>query len=61
MELYVTVSLWLCVIGLAGRLIFMMGGEYPRTITYSVAADSALAIIRGAFITWALWLLYGGP
>ena len=61
MELYVKVSFWIGVVGLVVRLLFMLGGSYPRTSTNTAASDSALAMISAALVAWAWWLLYGGP
>ena len=59
MELYVKVAFWMHTIGLGLRLLMMMGASYPRTTTYTPAADAALAIVGAAFAARTWWLVYG--
>jgi len=61
MEIYVTVSFWLGVIGLAARALLMFislanGGE--RTSTTTISEDFLLGMISLGFVIWAGSLLF---
>jgi hypothetical protein len=58
MELYVTVSFWIGVVGFALRGLTMCVTKYPRNVEYSVGMDSFILIVSMGFLIWAAYLLY---
>mgnify|MGYP001599548253 CR=1 FL=1 len=58
MELYVTVSFWLCVAGLTINLFSLMAGDFPKVRKETVGQKTAQVLIGCAFAVWAGRLLY---
>lgn len=58
MELYIKVSFWSGIVGLAVRAITLMVCDYPRSTKHSIGEDVVLLLMSAAIVVWAWRLVY---
>jgi hypothetical protein len=58
-HLYISISFWLCLIGVVVRLGCLSWHPYPRAVTWSRGEDAFQVLLGMAQVIFAWWLAWG--